>query len=254
MKGKELKLNDISLNFIIIRIAISFIVGGAIQIWKHKWWISFLIGLVILAFLMIEKLVRTKISRSNIYNSFQVIKKQGIRNWYVNQANALSKILEETKKSRHIDVMLIRGHDWILGDNPLIERILERFDPSFQDPIRLLLLSPKSEYMVQYLDERELNRNQKNEYFQKCSLAKTHLDDLQSRRKLKHNYYDFRPIWKIILTDQKLFLACYHLTKRGRELPIVEYSEGNKYMYYSFSKYFENIWDISQIREFPQMP
>jgi len=226
----------------IIRAAISLIVAGGVQLWKQIWWISIVVGFILLAILIIENFVRKKKSKSKKSILLKIIKLQGIENWYENHAATAEKILYETRKSKTIDLMLIRGHDWILGDNPLLNKILIHHDLSFQDPIRLVILNPKSKYMEQYLKGQKLTSEQKREYLQKCQLAKTRLDDFQRERKINYSYYNFQPIWKLIITKYKLFLACYQFDIRGRDLQIFEYGEGP--LYYSFSKYFDSMWDV----------
>jgi hypothetical protein len=159
---------------------------------------------------------------------------------YRYQDEASSSILKQVASSRRIDILLIRGHRFILDDDSYLGEILKTASPNTN--IRLLLLNPECPAMKEMLEKMELKDSQRHAYLAKCELVKKELDTLVTKKLVNYLYYDSIPIWKLLITDHGLFVGGYDPRIRGSLMPLGEYEDGGKPTYIGFVNYFDSLW------------
>jgi hypothetical protein len=157
-----------------------------------------------------------------------------------NQSAAHSNIVDAAHTTQRLDIMLIRGHTFILDHDSLLDNML---DKTQSVKVRILLLAPEGSSMQAYIAKMNLNEEQKKQYLQKCSLVAEKLISLKNTNDLEYKYYDFFPSWKLIITDSRMFVAAYDATHRGSNLPVSTYHDMGMPYFIAFSNYFQQIWN-----------
>ena len=226
---------------IVVRVAVALLAAGLVTL-IGPWPLGPIVGLLILVVLQASPAVAARLPHSKLIGGFIANQHQGFQRYHKNQTRAIPYIQRAAKRTIRLDIMLIRGHDWLVGENPIINRLLEDTDSAARQAARILLLQPQSAYMAEYVAARGLTEAQKDEYYAKCEAVRGRLEELREQRRVVFAHYNFRPIWKLVITDSVLFVADYELTKRGRELEIREYTDAGKRAYRSYLKYFEDMW------------
>ncbi len=156
------------------------------------------------------------------------------------QSAAHSNIVDAAHKTQRLDIMLIRGHTFILDGDSLLDSMLTK---TRTVNARILLLNPQGYAIQSYLAQMNLREDQIQRYLKKCSLVAEHLKNLKKTYNLDFGYYDFFPSWKLIITDSNLFVAAYDATHRGSNLPVSTYHDMGMPYFIAFSNYFQQIWN-----------
>jgi hypothetical protein len=163
----------------------------------------------------------------------------GVTGYYKDQDTARSDIVTTAHASKRIDIMLIRGHTFILDEHALLEEMIKGVQ---NVQVRILLLDPHGTSMKSYLNSRRLSAEEQEQYLAKCSLVKRHLDDEQRRQSIEYKYYDHFPSFKVIVADSHAFVAPYDTRRRGSKLPYIAYGDMGRPFFVAFSNYFEQVW------------
>ncbi len=163
----------------------------------------------------------------------------GFEKCYADQEFASKVIVSATHSTQRLDIMLIRGHTFILDQDSLLDRMLV---DTQNLRIRILLLDPQGLSMQTYIDKISLNGAKKHQYLEKCSLVADQLESLKKTYELDYALYDFFPSWKLIITDSTLFVAAYDTMQRGSRLYVASYHDMGKPYFIAFSNYFEQVW------------
>lgn len=159
---------------------------------------------------------------------------------YLNQDIAASDIIEATKSTKQLDILLVRGHTFISAENSLFEKMIE--SSKYLEKIRIVLFEP-GEAMGGYLNAIGLDDTKKEEYVSKCKLVKGKLDTLKKKyRSLEYCYCRFAPTFKLIITDKTCFVAPYDRNRRGSEIPYARYPDMERPFYIAFSTLFAQLW------------
>lgn len=164
----------------------------------------------------------------------------GAAGYYCDQAAARPQIIAVAHASKRVDIMLIRGHNFILDEDALLAAIL---DGTQNMHIRLLLLNPDGAAMTNYLRIRNFSADEQRQYLAKCALVRDCLDGLRGRFTLEYRYYDHFPSWKVIVADSHAFVAPYDTRTRGSKLPYVAYSGMGRPFFVAFSNHFDVVWE-----------
>ena len=173
-----------------------------------------------------------------LYRPFK--KHLGLLRSFPNQSSAELAMVTAGKKSSQLDIMLIRGHHLILDENSLLNKLLKA--RGVKANTRILLLDPDSDAIKTYLTKKGLDDHEHKMFLSKCHLVQEKLDRYKQQELLDYRYFDNDPIWKLIITDTKVFCAGYDPSKEGPELPIAEYKDFDFSVYIALSIYFESIW------------
>lgn len=167
----------------------------------------------------------------------------GLAATYQHQEAASRLIVDAAHSTQRLDLLLIRGHTFLLHEDALFDRMI-RIKNLKIGKIRVLLLDPNGKAMQTYLERRNLSDVEKNKYLENCRRVTEKLGAIKSKQvyDLQFAYYDFFPSWKLILTDTKVFVAAYDAQRRGSQLCVALYHNMGKPYFISFSNYFETIW------------
>jgi hypothetical protein len=163
----------------------------------------------------------------------------GVSGYYKDQEAARHDIVTIAHSSKRADIMLIRGHTFILDDNSLLHEMLARTQ-NLQ--IRILLLDPRGASMKSYLTTMRLSAEEQEQSLAKCALVRKWLETEQNRYSIEYKYYDHFPSWKVIIADSHAFVAAYDTQRRGSKLPYIAYADMGRPFFVAFSNYFEQIW------------
>ena len=158
---------------------------------------------------------------------------------YRDQSCAEPDLIAAANETQRLDIMLIRGHTFVLADGAILDRMIS----SPNTRARILLLHPSSDAMKKYLRERRFNKTEKKQYLEKCEAVTHKLNTLKGTRSLEYGHYDCYPSWKLIITDAKLFVAPYDAKSAGSRLSYASYHDMGKPYFIGFSNYFQVMWD-----------
>ena len=123
--------------------------------------------------------------------------------------------------------------------SPLWESIRE-----FSGEVRIILLSPDSEYLPERAADVGMTEG---EYREEIRAA---LEQIQrwrdSGHRISHRTYDSLPNWKIILTSRLVWVQYYRHRKHVQETPVYQFyaTNGETGLYHLFNEEFARIWRL----------
>lgn len=228
--------------FKLIDFLIYSVVGGAIgsilaviavfvvRTWKRKTLFSILFGAT--------KLVLPELRQS------------GLVNVHSSMDNALQDIELSIEKTHNLSILSNKGIDWVGQDISRLSKVLrKKVDSSLN--LRMLLLSKDAPWLPIYAKEKaqdlkhlikdfENAHNDVESYVAKNANFLHHTDS-------KIYYHRDHPIWRLIITDDRVFVASYTNDKPAREGIVLEFKYPNGEIFGAFKRYFEFLWSYRGI-------
>ncbi|MEP0826498.1 MAG: hypothetical protein HRF40_13530 [Nitrososphaera sp.] len=163
---------------------------------------------------------------------------------YTNQEDAKQDIIEATERTKRLDIMLIRGHRFILDDPSLLDSMIDK--ARYLNNLRIILLETEVARNG-YLRQLGFNEQKMTDYLSKCDTVKKKLEGLKQRCKIDYCYSEFQPTFKLIITDTCAFFAAYDRKRRGSDLPYFRCRDMGTPFFIALSTLFDEIWRRSSL-------
>ena len=188
-----------------------------------------------------------------IYGTYIVFKqawlsrKAGLKNFYFGK-NILKILGKKIAKANHISILLITGHDSFGTENDsAVKQALSGFSGAGE--ARVLIMEagcPELEQRARDVRKKDKSAEKEIEHYNKqAEENKKFLQKLrdEEKRDVDFGTYSERPIWKMFIIDNELYLQAYPIRKHSDFAPIFHFSKGkNRSLYSNFCKVFQKKW------------
>jgi len=188
-----------------------------------------------------------------VYITYAVLKrawlseKAGLKNYYFGK-DILNTLGEKIAKASHVSILLITGHDSFGLQEPTeIKKALSEFRG--EGEARILIMEPNCPELQQRAkDVRKESSTAEEEmkfYNEQAERNKKFFKKLrdEEKRNVDFGTYNERPIWKMFIIDNELYLQSYPIKKHSDFAPIFHFSKGkNSSLYSNFCKVFQKKW------------
>jgi len=163
---------------------------------------------------------------------------------FQNQTSCTEYIKKEAQKAKKIKILTIRGDNYFIGNNSLLQKVIEEGSVI----IEALVLSPESGHITEEL-ARKLDKNSAEGIRERMRMSLKYLKDLA---RLYKNFtvmcYHEEPIFKILLFDEIMFVSSFALEipKNDENARMYMIQRGNA-LFAGFEKLFNELSKRSAI-------
>lgn len=173
----------------------------------------------------------------------------GVNGYYpLGQSQYIQGVVSEVRQSKELLLVGARGMD-LVGDNSPIGVAIA--DSKKLNKIEVLLLDPAGDFSRLRSDHLEVERRK---YKAECESVDNFLGvlKLQADRPVVKYSYNQKPLFRIIVTDQSIWLATYQPGVRGRDLPCWHISRTHGPLAFHILSYCEYLKGNSKMTSYTQ--
>ena len=176
----------------------------------------------------------------------QISKKQRVKAVYNSYKDARPIIKQKIQVASNIGIISVGGGAIVEDERGwILETLLKR---SHEDGvrIRILLLNPNSQ--VTQTRSKELD-NLSSSKFPSDALEKYILNNarkiLERDSKVELRYYDSKPVWRLYILDETIFVSFYLSNKEGHHTQMTQLEKGSD-LFSAFERTFDILWENGQ--------
>jgi 8-oxo-dGTP pyrophosphatase MutT (NUDIX family) len=159
---------------------------------------------------------------------------------------AMQNIKLSVKRTQSLLVLSNRGIEWMGEDQAALSQLLAARSPSLPK-LRVLLLSEDAPWLKRWATERN-----RSEAFLREEISNVHKrieifirGHLQLDPQGIVRYHEENPTWRLLITDDRAFVASYATSDQAREAAVFEFEGPSSEMYQAYLRYFDYVWSRS---------
>ena len=173
------------------------------------------------------------------------VKSSGLVMTHNSMNDALKNITESVKRTTDLKVLSNKGTDWLGDDNVSLSQLVSQKSLS-NFKVRVLLLSKIAPWLsVGWAEERSKPSLPfvQEEFDMSHRLVESFL---KKNTNLSHKsgirYHRDDPIWRMLMTDDRVFFSSYANVDQARDAIVYEFEGPNNEIYQAFKRYFNFLW------------
>lgn len=158
---------------------------------------------------------------------------------------AIKNIKEAIERTRDLKILSNKGTDWLGDDNAHLSKLISKKSLS-NLKIRILLLSKIAPWLnVGWTEKRGKPSLMfvQNEFDLAHKTIESYFDkhpNLSHKSGIRYHRDD--PIWRMLMTDDRVFFSSYANVEQARDAIVYEFSGPNNEIYQAFKRYFNFLW------------
>jgi len=173
------------------------------------------------------------------------LRNSGLIMTYSSMKDAMKSIKSSVEKTHDLKILSNKGTDWLGDDNAALSKLIGERSLS-RLKLRVLLLSKIAPWLnAGWVRERgkiSLSYVQ-GEFETAHKLVESYL---QRYPNLAHKsgirYHRDDPVWRMVMTDDRLFFSSYANPDQARDAVVFEFGGPNNEVYQAFKRHFNFLW------------
>jgi ADP-ribose pyrophosphatase YjhB (NUDIX family) len=159
---------------------------------------------------------------------------------YKSMKDAKTSIEASVNTTRELRILSNKGTDWFGGDDAMLSQVIA--ERSQQVKVRVLLLSKIAPWLAKWAEIKNVPPQVVRDEFDAAhkvigAYFKKYSNKLSSGSNIL--YYRDNPVWRFLMTDDRLFISSYAKGKQARDATVFEFKGPDSEVYQAFERYFE---------------
>jgi 8-oxo-dGTP pyrophosphatase MutT (NUDIX family) len=195
----------------------------------------------------VSAFIIAKFRRPIIFNLtrqvFPELKKSGLLMIHSSMQDSTKHIVSAVQRTHELRILSNKGTDWIGPDTAALSKAVSlRSVENLR--VFILLLGSDAPWLSKWSTQRQ----------RPLSVVKTELDSahrmvesyIENQRNLRYGsgvrYHRDDPVWRLIITDDRVFVSSYANADQARDATVFEFEGPNYEIFLAYKRHFDFLW------------